>query len=72
MIPSMIFKGKTNPNFNQDVIMFGSYALVYTGTSNYMNRRSIPSISLKKSNDHAGHYFISLYTGNILHSYEWT
>ena len=51
--------------------MFGSYALVYTGTINYMNRRSIPLIELNKSNNHVGHYFISLYTGNIIHIYEW-
>ena len=46
--PSMIVEGKPNPGFNIEIIVFGSYALVYTNTSNYINRRSIPSISLNK------------------------
>ena len=72
MIPTIIFKGKPNSNFNQESIVFGSYYLFYTGTINDMNRRSIPSIALNESNNHGVHYFISLYTGNILHRYEWT
>ena len=31
MSSSMIVKGKPNPDFNQKRIVFGSYALVYTG-----------------------------------------
>ena len=54
---SMIFKVKPNHDFNQEIILFGSYGLVYAGTSNKMNRRSIPSISLKK-NDNGRHYFM--------------
>ena len=37
-----------------------------------MNRRCIPSISLSKSNNHEGFFFIKLYSGKILNSYEWT
>ena len=47
MIPSMIVKGKTNYAFNQEMIVFGSYYLVYIGTRNYTNRRSISSIVQK-------------------------
>ena len=54
MILSMIVKGKMNPDFNQEMIVFGSYALVYTGTSKDTKRRSIPPISLNKSNDNGG------------------
>ena len=36
----MIVKRKPNPDFNQDGIVFGSYALVYTGTGNNMNRKT--------------------------------
>ena len=50
MISSMIVKVKPNPYFNQDSIVFGSYDLVYTGTSKYINRRSITSIALNESN----------------------
>ena len=52
--------------------MFGSYDLVYKGTGNGTNRSSIPYIALNKSNNHGGNYLMSLYTGNILHSYEFT
>ena len=48
IFPSMIVEGKPNTDFNQYRIVFGSYDLVYTGTRNYMNRRSIPSISLNE------------------------
>jgi hypothetical protein len=72
MSPSNIIEGKPNPDFNHQRIVFGSYAIVYTGTDNTMNRRGVPSIALNESNDHGGHYFMSLYTGKRLHSYEWT
>ena len=55
MIPTMIVKGKPDPDFNQERILFGSYALFYTGTTNNMNRIIIPYIALNKSNNHGGH-----------------
>ena len=60
MSPSMIVEGEPDTNFNQERIVFGSYDLVYTGTSNGMNRRSIPSIELNKSKDNGGHYFMTI------------
>ena len=63
---------RKNLDFNQERIVFGSYALVYTGTSNNTRRRIIPSIALNKSKYHGGQYLMSLYTGKRLHSYEWT
>ena len=64
--------GKINPDFNQERIVFGAYALVYTCTINGINTRSIPPIALNDSDNHIGDYFIRLYTGKRLHSYEWT
>jgi hypothetical protein len=32
-------------------ISFGSYAMVYIGTTNTMKRRSVPSIALNESNE---------------------
>ena len=46
--------------------------LAYTVTSNNINIISIPFIALNESNDHRGCSFMSLYTGNKIHSYEWT
>jgi hypothetical protein len=72
MSPSMIVEGRPNPDFNHKRIVFGSYALVYTGTDNTMEARSVPAIALQESNDHGGHYFMNLYTGKRLHAYKWT
>ena len=60
MSPSMIIKGNPNPDFNQERILLGSHALVYTVTSNTMNRRSIPSISQNEPNNHGGNYLMRL------------
>ena len=60
MIPSMIVKGKPNNYSNQENIVFRSYALVDTCTSNTMNIRIIQSKELNKSNDHGGHKFVNL------------
>ena len=68
----MIAKGKPNPDSNQERIVFGSYDLVYTSTSNYMNIRIISSIALNKLNNNVVHYFMRLYTGSILQGYWWT
>ena len=72
MIPFMIVEGKGNPDFNHKRIKFGSYAMVYTGTTNDIKIRSVPAIAFNKSNYHGGHYLMSLYTGKHLHSYQWT
>jgi hypothetical protein len=71
MSPSTIVQGKPNPDMNHKRIVHGSYAMVYIGTKNNMTRRSVPAIALNPSNMHGGHYFMSLYSGKRLHSYEW-
>ena len=72
MIPVMIVEGKGNPKFNHKRITFGSYAMVYTVTKNDTKRRIIPAIELNESNDHVGHYFMSIYTGKRMYRYQWT
>jgi hypothetical protein len=71
MSPAMIVQGVLKPNIKNKRIVYGSYALVYTGTSNNMKARSIPAIVLRASNQHGRHYFMSLYSGKRIHSYEW-
>ena len=68
----MIVKGKGNPDYNHKRITIEPYAMVYTGTTNDTKRRSVPSIAIKKSDNHGGRYFMSLCTGKLLHSYQWT
>ena len=67
MIPSMIVKGEPNPDFNQESVVFGSFALFYKVTTNGMNRRIIPPITLNESNNHGGNYYMRLCTGERLH-----
>ena len=45
--------------------------MVYTGIENDIKRRSVTAIALKESSDHGGYYFMSIYTGKCLHSYQW-
>ena len=45
--------------------------MVYNRTTHDMKIRSVPAIALNQSNDHVGHYFMSLYTGKFLRSYQW-
>ena len=69
--PATIIEGRENPRDNVSWIAYGSYALVYTGTSNTLNSRSIPAITLRESNNNGGHYFMSLESGRRIHSNKW-
>ena len=53
------------------MIVFGSYALVYTRTTNNNKPRAVPAIALRRSNNAGGHYFMSLHSGKRIHGYEW-
>ena len=45
--------------------------MVFAGTNNKMDARSVPAVALHPSNSHGGHYFMSLYSGKRIHSYHW-
>ena len=66
-----IFLGKPGTDFNMKIIFFGSYVMVYTGTTITLNRISMPSIALRESNEEGVHFFVSLYTGKEIHSNDW-
>jgi hypothetical protein len=66
-----IVQGLPKPNLKYKRIVYRSYALVHIGTKNDQSARSVPAIVLNPSNEHGGHYFMSLYSGKLLHSYEW-
>ena len=70
--PNNIVLGKGKPDMSKTKITFGSYAMVYEGTTNTMKARSVPGIALNESNEHGGHFFMSLYTGLKIHGYKWT
>ena len=71
MSPATIVTGAPKPNMKHKHIVFGSHAMVFIGTTNKMDSRSVPAIALNASNNHGGHYFMSLYSGKRIHSYEW-
>ena len=69
--PATIVKGRQAPRDDVSRIPFGSYALVYTGTSNTLESRSTPCIALRESNNNGGHYFMSLCSGRRIYSNKW-
>jgi hypothetical protein len=69
--PASIIKGKPKLDLEKKMIVFGSYALVYTGTTNTNKPRAVPAIVLRRSNNTGGHYFMSLHSGKRIHGYEW-
>ena len=69
--PSKILEGIDDPDMNIKRISFGTYALVYSGTDNRMNERSVPCIALSQSNFTGGNFFMSLDTGKRVHGHSW-
>ena len=59
----MILLKKPSTDFNTERILFGSYTMVYTGTTNLLKIISIPSIALMESNEDGGQLLIFIYTG---------
>ena len=70
--PANIIDGATNPDCNRKRIIYGAYALAYTGTNNSMHARTTHSIALYESNAFDGQYFMSLDTGRPFNSKKWT
>ena len=71
MSPATIVEGKPQPNMKHKSIVFGSHAMVFLGSNNRLDARSVPAIALNPSNTHGGYYFMSLYSGKRIHSYHW-
>ena len=69
--PATIIEGKPKLDLEKNMIVFGSYALVYSGTTNDNKPRAVPAIALRRSNNNGGHYFMSLHSGKRIHGYEW-
>jgi len=69
--PERIVTGASKPDCDRKRIPFGGYDMVYIGTENNINSKTVPVISLKESNDMNGQYAMSLITGKISHSKHW-
>ena len=68
---AMIVEGMQNPRYNVSRIAYGTYALVYIGTTNTLDSRAVPAFALRESNNNGGHYFMSLKTDKRIHSNKW-
>ena len=71
MSPAMILEGKSNIDLSIKRLEFGLHVMVHSGTAGNMSERSIPVIALKPSNNAGGHFFMSLYSGERIHGYNW-
>ena len=69
--PVEIVEGRNKLDLSQNSLEFGAYAMVYLETKNDMKNRSVPGIALRASNDASGFYFMSLYSVERLHAYNW-
>ena len=69
--PATIVEGKPKFDFSRDMIAFGSYTLVYSGTSNDIKPRATPTIVSMKSNNAGGPYFMSLHVGIRIYACKW-
>ena len=69
MSPASIVTGKCKPDYNMPRIPFGSFAMVYIGTTNNIKSRAVPAIALNASNERGGHFFMSINTGKRIHSH---
>ena len=47
IVSNTILLVNPSPDFNIKWVFFGSYDMVYTGTTNTFNRRSVPGIALR-------------------------
>ena len=68
-----IVTGLPKVDYNNCVLELGQYCKIHThpDPTNKMDTRSIGAIALIPFNNHGGHYFMSLLTGERLHSYIW-
>ena len=69
--PNGIVLGYPRPDLSLPFTTFGSYCMVYVGTTNTQKSRAVSAIALRPSNLSGGYYFQSLYSGKRLHAYHW-
>ena len=66
-----IIEGKHKLDLEKKMIVFGSYALVYSGITNDNKPRAVLAIALRRSNNNGRYYFMSLYSSKRIHRYKW-
>lgn len=71
MSPATIRLGHPKSNMSKKRLSVGLYAMEYTSTTNTMKSKIIPAVALSDSNDIVGGNFMFLYTGRLIHAYDW-
>jgi hypothetical protein len=69
--PAEIVDGRGKFDFSKKHLPYGSYVQAYLKTTNNQEERSIEAIALRPANDQNGYYFMSLRTGQRIHSNKW-
>ena len=69
--PSTIIFGTPAPDSSRTRLPFGTFVYAYIGTSNTMESRACPAITLYEGSDKYSYYFMSLDTGSKIHSRKW-
>ena len=69
--PTEIVDGRGKFDFSKKHLPYGSYVQAYLKTTNNQEERSIEAIALRPANDQNGYYFMSLRTGQRIHSNKW-
>ena len=69
LIPGAKILGSPNTYYNKLIITYEEYTLVYIGTTNSTNCRTVGEIALSPANEWGRHYFMSIATGEKLHTY---
>ena len=71
IIPSTIVEGIPKLDMGHLNIAFGSYVMVHIGITNTSKIRCVPEIELKAPNYSGGYYFMNIFIGKQMYSYNW-
>ena len=69
LIPSEIVEGRPKVDMGQKNTAFGLYEMVHIGTTNTTRSRCVPVIELEPSRYSGGYYFMNIFTGKRIYSY---
>ena len=69
--PSTIVELRPKVDMGQKKMPFGSYEMIHVGTMNTIKINFVPGVVLKASNDYGGYYFMNIFTGIRIRSYNW-
>ena len=69
--PRTIVDGRRKIEYSVKSKKFGSFAYIHLTSENTINSGSIPSVSLRRTNENGCCFFLNLETGKCMHIYNW-